>query len=76
MSRIADIENRISELPEGYVTHKVIHNKPYYYLQWVSGGKNLSRTLNEEEAEILKSQIEERKKLEKELKLLKNRLQS
>ena len=71
MSRIADIENRISELPEGYVTHKVIHNKPYYYLQWVSGGKNLSRTLNEEEAEILKSQIEERKKLEKELKLLK-----
>jgi len=71
MSMIADIENQIAALPEGYVTRKVINNKPYFYHQWVNNGKNLSRTLSEEEAVLLKAKIEERKKLEKELKLLK-----
>ena len=70
MNKLADLEERISSLPEGYVTRKVINNKPYYYHQWKSNGKNLSRTLNEEEVEPLKAQIEERKKLEKELKLV------
>lgn len=70
MNKLADLEERISSLPEGYVTRKVINNKPYYYHQWKSNGKNLSRTLSEEEVEPLKAQIEERKKLEKELKIV------
>lgn len=70
MNKLADLEEKISSLPEGYVTRKVINNKPYYYHQWKSNGKNLSRNLNEEEVEPLKAQIEERKKLEKELKLV------
>lgn len=70
MNKLADLEERISSLPEGYITRKVINNKPYYYHQWKSNGKNLSRTLSEEEVEPLKAQIEERKKLEKELKIV------
>ena len=70
MNKLADLEEKISSLPEGYVTRKVINNKPYYYHQWKSNGKNLSHTLTEEEVEPLKAKIEERKKLEKELKLV------
>lgn len=39
MNKLADLEEKISSLPEGYVTRKVINNKPYYYHQWKNNGK-------------------------------------
>ena len=69
MTRIEKIENQIASLPQGYVTRKVINKKPYFYLQWQSNGKTVSRTLKENEIEVIRAQVEERKKFEKELKI-------
>ncbi len=70
MNTILELEEKIKSLPQGYVTRKVINNKPYFYLQWKNNEKNLSRVLNETEVDSVKVQVEERKSLEKELKLL------
>ena len=74
MTDINKLEEQIARLPIGYITEKVINEKKYYCQQWKENGKSKSRYISEEEANTLKPQIEERKKLQKELKALKKTL--
>ena len=74
MTDINKLEEQIAKLPIGYITEKVINEKKYYCQQWKENGKSKSRYSSEEEANTLKPQIEERKKLQKELKALKKTL--
>ena len=74
MTVINKLEEQIAKLPIGYITEKVINEKKYYCQQWKENGKSKSRYISEEEANTLKPQIEERKKLQKELKALKKTL--
>ena len=74
MADINELEEQIAKLPIGYITEKVINEKKYYCQQWKENGKSKSRYISEEEANTLKPQIEERKKLQKELKALKKTL--
>lgn len=74
MADIKELEEQIAKLPIGYITEKVINDKKYYCQQWKENGKSKSRYISEEEANTLKPQIEERKKLQKELKALKRTL--
>lgn len=74
MADIKELEEQIEKLPIGYITEKVINDKKYYCQQWRENGKSKSRYISEEEANTLKPQIEERKKLQKELKALKKTL--
>ena len=74
MTDINKLEEHIAKLPIGYITEKVINEKKYYCQQWKENGKSKSRYISEEEANSLKPQIEERKKLQKELKALKKTL--
>ena len=71
MTDINKLEEQIAKLPIGYITEKVINEKKYYCQQWKENEKSKSRYISEEEANTLKPQIEERKKLQKELKALK-----
>jgi hypothetical protein len=73
MLRSDEIEKKLSELPEGYVTHRKINGKTYHYRQWTEGGRQHSVRIPDDEVEILSREIEERKSLEKELKALKGR---
>lgn len=74
MADINELEEQIAKLPLGYVIEKIISKKRYYYQQWKENGKTKNRCISEEEANTLKPQIEERKKLQKELKALKKTL--
>ncbi len=74
MADINELEEQIAKLPIGYITEKVINEKKYFCQQWRENGKSKSRYISEEEANTLKPQIEERKKLQKELKALKKTL--
>ena len=74
MADISELEEQIAKLPVGYIIEKVINDKKYYYQQWKENGKSKSHYISEEEANTLKPQIEERKKLQKELKALKKTL--
>ena len=71
MADINEFEKQIANLPIGYVIEKIINEKKYYYQQWKENGKTKNRCISEEEAKILKPQIEKRKQLQKELKALK-----
>lgn len=64
------IGKRISELPIGYISKKMIKGKTQYYLQWRENGKIKSKYIRAEEAESVREQIEERKKLQERLKEL------
>lgn len=61
------LEERITELPSGYISKKNISGKTRYYLQWREDGKLKSKYIREEELETLSAQIEERKALQKAL---------
>lgn len=74
MADIKELEEQIAKLPIGYIAEKIINEKKYYYQQWRENGKSKSRCISEDEANTLKPQIEERKKLQKELKALKKTL--
>jgi len=61
-------ENKVEELPQGYIVNKKIKNKSYPYLQWRSGDKVKSKYLKAEELDQIKDDIDLRKKYEGDLK--------
>ena len=67
---IRDLEKRISELPAGYISRKMIRGKERWYLQWREGAKVRSRYIKAAEKEQVQAQITERKKLQAQLKEL------
>lgn len=64
------IKAKITELPEGYLSKKTIKGKTQYYRQWREDGKIKSKYVREADVEQIRSQIEERKRLQKRLKEL------
>ncbi len=64
------MEERIQELPAGYISKKNIKGKTQYYRQWNEGGKLKSKYIKADELDMIREQIEERKKCEEELKVL------
>ena len=54
--------NKLRELPEGYLSRKVIKGNVYYYLQRREGGKVVSQYVPEKDVEEVERLIEERKK--------------
>ena len=69
--QIAEIEREIARLPEGSITKKKINGKEYYYHRITQEGKRSEKYVSFEEVPELTTQIEKRKKLEKEHKELK-----
>lgn len=50
------LEERIENLPKGYISKKNISGKERYYLQWKEKGKVKSKYIREEELEELVKQ--------------------
>ena len=69
-SEVETIRARLSELPIGSISYKTIKGKKQPYLQWSQDGKTKSRYLKAYEREEIIAQVEERKRLEAELKAL------
>ena len=65
---IEEIKNRINSLPTGGLTTKTIKGNSYIYYQWSENGKQHSRIVKDDEVETLRSQIEERKSLQEQLR--------
>lgn len=68
---IAEIEREIAVLPAGGVSKKNVHGNIYYYHRITQNGKRIEKYVKADEVDELISNIEKRKKLEKELKKLK-----
>ena len=71
IARIAEIEREIAVLPAGGVSKKNVHGNIYYYHRITQNGKRMEKYVKANEVDELISNIEKRKKLEKELKKLK-----
>ena len=71
IARIAEIEREIAVLPAGGVSKKNVHGKVYYYHRITQNGKRMEKYVKADDVDELISNIEKRKKLEKELKKLK-----
>ena len=74
IARIAEIEREVAVLPVGGVSKKNVHGKVYYYHRITQNGKRMEKYVKAEDVDELKSNIEKRKKLEKELKKLKQHM--
>ncbi len=68
--KIASLEEQIALLPKGSVGQKSINGKEYFYLRWTENKKRKEKYIPANEVEALRSEIEKRKALEKELKEL------
>ena len=73
-SKIADLEQQIAELPAGSVTKKAINGNVYFYHRWTENKKRREKYIPPEEVDSFRKQIEQRKALEKELKVLQKQL--
>jgi len=71
IEKIKELNDKINELPKGYISTKNIGGNIYYYHQWNENGKKLSKYLSEEELLHLDALIKKRQELEQELKALK-----
>lgn len=71
IEHIAEIEREIAVLPAGGVSKKNVHGNIYYYHRITQSGKRIEKYVKADEVDELISNIEKRKKLEKELKKLK-----
>ena len=68
------VEKRIAELPTGYISKKNINGKERYYLQWRENGKVQSKYIKDTELDMIQEQVEERKRLQAQLKELQENL--
>lgn len=73
-AKIADLEQQIAELPAGSVTKKAINGNVYFYHRWTEDKKRREKYIPAEEVDSFRKQIERRKALEKELKVLQKQL--
>lgn len=65
---LVEIKAKIHNLPSGGLTTKTIRGKTYTYYQWTEDGKQHSKIVKGQEIEVLKSQIEQRKMLQAQLR--------
>ena len=71
VERIKQIERELAEVPSGYISKKRIGGKERFYLQWLENGKLVSKYIKSSEYEQVFAQVEKRKRLQNELKALK-----
>ena len=71
VERIRQIEEELAALPTGYISKKLIRGKERFYLQWNENGKLMSRYIKASEYNDISMQVETRKRLQIELKALK-----
>ena len=71
-----ELEKRISELPVGYISKKNIRGTTCYYRQWKENGKVKSEYINPNDVDYIVSLIDERRKLQLELRMESCRLDS
>lgn len=69
--RIRQIEDELAGLPAGYISKKMISGKERFYLQWMENGKLKSKYIKAADFETISAQVETRKRLQAELKELK-----
>ena len=73
-TRVAELEQEISNLPVGSITKKNINGKEYFYHRWTEDKKRREKYIPTDELEDFRIQIGQRKELEQELKELKKYL--
>lgn len=73
-TRMTQLEQEIAGLPAGSVTKKTINGKDYFYHRWNENKKRREKYIPAVEVEDFRAQIERRKELERELKVLKDQL--
>lgn len=61
-------QEKLQNLPKGYLSRKNIKGKVYYYLQYRDGEKIVSQFVPNENVELLQKQIEERRKYERRIR--------
>lgn len=69
--RIKQIENELAGMPAGYISKKIISGKERFYLQWTENGKLKSKYIKAADFDAISAQVEMRKRLQAELKELK-----
>ncbi len=69
-ARVAALEAQIARLPKGNISMKTIKGKPQPYLQWTENRKRISQYVRQEGRARVMAEIEERKRLERELAAL------
>lgn len=74
LTKIDNLERQIAELPAGSVTKKTVNGKEYFYHRWTENKKRREKYIPAEEVDSFRKQIERRKGLEKELKVLQKHL--
>lgn len=67
---IEELQRQIAMLPAGSITKKTINGKEYFYHRWTENKKRHEKYIPTEELESFRTQIEQRKVLESELKEL------
>ena len=72
--KIEALEEQIALLPKGSVGKKNVNGKEYCYLRWTENGKRKEKFIPADGIEALKSDIEKRKVLEKELRELRRQV--
>ena len=73
-NRVAELEQQISNLPAGSITKKTVNGKVYFYHRWTEDKKRKEKYIPVDELENFHAQIEQRKKLDQDLKALKKQL--
>ena len=68
--RIHELEIAIAALPAGYISNKKINGKIQKYYQWTEDGKKKSKYIDDTYAAEIEPLIEERRRLQKELRAL------
>lgn len=68
--RIVQLEREISALPEGSIARKTIRGRVYHYRRFTQDGVRREKYIDGDCVGIVRAQIEERRELERELKIL------
>lgn len=74
LQQIESLKQQIAQLPIGSISKKKINGKIRFYHQWTENGKIKSKYLRNGEMEPLQEQIMKRRELQKELKILQEKL--
>ena len=71
--RIKALEQQIAELLPGSVAKKTVNGREYFYRRWTENKKRREKYIPMNQLEAIRSQVEQRKVWEQELKELKKK---
>lgn len=75
MERECFLNDSLDKLAKGYISHKIINGKQYFYLQAKEDGLVSSEYLKSENVEFIKEELRLRKQYEAEVSQIENRLE-